>query len=219
MITLYGCFRSRASRPLWLLYETGATFTHVPVIQGYRLADPLAQDAPINTASPEFLAVNPMGQIPALSDGDLVLTESLAMTLYLSRKLGGDTAAKDMAEEAMAMNWAMFAATAIEPHALTVLYNSAGPDAGNADAPQKLAEATAALVRPLARLEQHLSAQDWLMGGRFTVADLMAAECTRYAQPHPPALEPFPAIRAWLARCHARPAFQKMWAGRMSEPA
>ena len=219
MLTVYGCFRSRASRPLWLLYETGAEFAHIPVIQGYRLADPAAADAPINTTSPAFLAVNPMGQVPALKDGDLVLTESLAMTLYLARRLGGDIAPKDAAEDGLAMNWAMFAATSVETPALTVLYNSVGPDAANADAPQKLADATEALIRPLTRLEAHLARQEWMMGGRFTVADVMVAECVRYAQPHPPALAPFPAVTAWLARCHARPAFQKMWAGRMAEPA
>jgi glutathione S-transferase len=219
MITIYGCYRSRASRPLWLMFETGAEFSHVPVIQGYRLADPSAPDAPVNTTSESFLAVNPMGQVPALADGDLVLTESLAMTFYLARKLGGEVAPQGLSEEAQAMNWALFAATSVETPALTVLYNSVGPDAGNPDAPQKLAEATEALVRPLSRLERHLSSHDWLMGGRFTVADLMVAECVRYAQPHPPALAQFPAITAWLARCHARPAFQKMWAARTAEPA
>ncbi|MEI2707305.1 MAG: glutathione S-transferase N-terminal domain-containing protein [Ilumatobacteraceae bacterium] len=80
MLTLYGVYRSRASRPLWLLAECGAPFTHVPVIQAYRLPDDRARAAALNTASEEFLAVNPMGQIPALTDGDLLLTESLAIT-------------------------------------------------------------------------------------------------------------------------------------------
>ena len=84
MLTLYGVYRSRASRALWLLNETGTPFVHVPVIQAYRLADPAAPDAPRNTASADFLAVNPMGQIPALTDQGLLLTESLAITLYLA---------------------------------------------------------------------------------------------------------------------------------------
>lgn len=45
MITVYGCYRSRASRPLWLLDEIGMDFAHVPVVQAYRLADPAAADA------------------------------------------------------------------------------------------------------------------------------------------------------------------------------
>jgi glutathione S-transferase len=65
MFTLYGVFRSRASRPIWLCYELDLPFTHVPVIQAYRLSKASAPDAPLNTASPEFLKVNPQGQIPA----------------------------------------------------------------------------------------------------------------------------------------------------------
>jgi hypothetical protein len=45
MLTLYGVCRSRASRALWLLNETGTPFVHVPVIQAYRLADPAAAGA------------------------------------------------------------------------------------------------------------------------------------------------------------------------------
>ena len=51
MLTLYGVYRSRASRPLWLLHETGTPFTHVPVIQAYRLPDAKAADAQIGRAS------------------------------------------------------------------------------------------------------------------------------------------------------------------------
>ena len=46
MITLYGVYRSRASRPLWVLFESGTPFTHVPVLQAKRLDNPLAPDAP-----------------------------------------------------------------------------------------------------------------------------------------------------------------------------
>jgi glutathione S-transferase len=89
MSTLYGVFRSRASRPIWLLYELDEAFEHVPVIQAYRLKDAKAADAPFNTASPAFLKVNPIGQIPAWVEGDLVLTESLAITNHIARTRGG----------------------------------------------------------------------------------------------------------------------------------
>ena len=46
MITIYGVLRSRASRNVWLAYEAGVEFRHVPVIQVYRLAEPDAPDAP-----------------------------------------------------------------------------------------------------------------------------------------------------------------------------
>lgn len=214
MLTLYGAFRSRASRPLWLLYEIGMDFAHVPVLQAARLADPGAADAPMHTASAEFLAINPMGQIPAMTDGGLVLTESMAICLHIARRYGGALGPEGADELSLAENWAFFAATAIEPPALEILQTPAD-SAGGAE---RLAAATERLARPLARLEAHLAGRDWLMGGRFTVADVMVAECVRYAAGHPPALAPVPGVAAWLARAQARPAFRRMWAARTAEP-
>ena len=101
-LTIHGCYRSRASRNIWLANELGLTFTHVPVIQVYRLPDPAAADAPIHTQSPSFLAINPNGQIPAIEDDGFVLTESLAINLYLARKHGGPLAPANVEEEGLA---------------------------------------------------------------------------------------------------------------------
>ena len=92
MLTIYGVYRSRASRNYWLADELGLPYVSVPVIQAYRLDDPAAPDAPLNTQSPEFLAVNPTGLIPCIDDGGFVMTESLAINLYLARKHGGPLA-------------------------------------------------------------------------------------------------------------------------------
>lgn len=209
MITLYGCRRSRASRPIWLLEELGQPFTLIPVIQAYRLPDPDAADAPLNTRSASFLAVNPIGQIPALVDGDLVLTESLAMCLHLARSAGGPLAPATPDETALTENWMLFAATSVEADALTVMMGAS--DAEKAAAAERL-------NRPFARLEAHLAGRDWLLD-RFTVADIIVAECVRYAQGDAGLMAAYPAITAWLARCHARPAFQRMWQARLAEPA
>lgn len=214
MITLYGVYRSRASRPLWVLFETGMDFRHVPVIQAYRLPDPRAADAPPNTASPDFLKINSQGQIPAMTDGELTLTESLGIATYLARRSGGPIGPQTDAESALIDQWMLLAATAIETPALEIL-----------QAPQdKTGEAIAAVAaeklrRPLARLNVHLAGRDWLLGDRFTVADIAVAECLRYAQGHPTLIADFPAVDRWIKAAQARPAFQKMWAGRMAEPA
>lgn len=213
MITLYGVYRSRATRPLWLLHETGTPFTHVPVIQAYRLADPKAADAPMHSASPEFLKVNPQGQIPALQDGDLILTESLAIALYLARRYGGALGPADDAETAQMEQWALFAATAVEGPALEILQ---APSGATGEGIVKIAAEK--LRRPLARLNAHLAGRDWLVGNRFTVADINTAECLRYAQGHAALIAEFPDVERWLKAAQSRPAFQKMWAGRMAEP-
>ncbi|CAN1572587.1 Gst Glutathione S-transferase [Paracoccaceae bacterium] len=219
MITLYGVYRSRASRPLWLLFETGAPFSHVPVIQAYRLADAKAADAPLNTASPAFLAVNLMGQIPTLQDGDLILTESFAITLHLARTLGGDLGPRTNAETALMEQWALFGASAIEVPALEITYAVADGGLKTAEGQSIIALAAEKLRRPLARLEAHLSTTSHMVGNRFTVADINLAECIRYAQSHPTLLAEFPAVKAWLEACQSRPAFKKMWEGRLAEPA
>lgn len=214
MPTLYGVYRSRASRPLWLLFEAGAPFDHVPIIQAYRLPAAAMDGVTLATNSPDFLSVNPQGQIPALKDGDLVLTESLGIVLYLARRYGGPLGPQSDAETALMEQWALWAATAVETPALEILMAPAG-EMGEAT----LAVAAAKLRRPLARLEKHLTGQDWMIARGFTAADIVVAECLRYAQGHPTLLDEFPAVKGWLERCQSRPAFQKMWAGRMAEPA
>lgn len=219
MITLYGVYRSRASRPLWLLNEIGLQFQHVPVIQAYRLPDPQAADAPMHTASPAFLAINPQGQVPAMVDDGLVLTESLSITLYLARRYGGTLGPADDPETALMEQWALFAATAMETPAVEMLFMFGDGADKTAEGQAAIAINAEKLRRPLRRLEGHLANHKWLVGDRFTVADINTAECLRYAQSHPTLLSEFPTLKAWLETCQARPAFAAMWAARMAEPA
>ena len=214
MLTIYGVYRSRASRNIWLAEELGIPFKHVPVIQHYREPKPTGM---LHTRSPEFLAVNPNGHIPSIDDDGLVLHESLAINLYLARKHGGPLAPKDIAEEGQMSMWALWAATEIEERALTILYNRVGNPWGTKDL--KAADAAVeALKGPFSVLDRAL-AGGFLVGGRFTVADINAAEVVRYALAAPELLEAAPKVKAWLAACQARPAFKKMWAARDQEPA
>lgn len=219
MLTIYGVYRSRATRPLWLLAEAGIDFTHVPVIQSYRLPDPLAADAPINTLSPEFLRISPQSAVPVMDDNGLVLTESLAITNHIARQYGGDLGPRDASEQAEAEQWALFAGISIDLPGIDILYTYAEGQAETPDGATKIANATERLARPLARLEAHLSTHEHLMGSRFTVADIIVAECLRYAQSHKPLHAAYPQTFAWLARQQARPAFVQMMEKRMAEPA
>lgn len=220
MPTLYGVYRSRATRALWLAAELDLDLEIVPVIQGYRLADPAAKDAPLNTQSPEFLAISPAGAIPVLRDGDLVLSESLAISLYLAKKAGGPLAPKDAAEDAQCMQWALYGMTAIEPAALKTMYLTVEGRDKTPEGKAELATHTADLARPLKALNAHLVANGgYMVGRRFTVADINMAEIVRYAATQPSILAPVPAVAAWLAACQARPAFKVMWDKRSAEPA
>ena len=217
MITLYGVYRSRASRPLWLLGELGLTFTHIPVIQSYRLPDPAAVDAPLNTASAEFLAVSALGQIPVYTDGTLTLTESLAICLHIARQSGGQLSPQTPEEAAMTDQWTLLAATAIEAPALEILLVADAGGAETVEGQASMAVNAEKLRRPLVRLQTHCAQADWMVGDRFTVADIVVAECLRYAQSHPTLIAEFPDVAAWMARCQGRAAFKAMWAGRLAE--
>lgn len=217
MLTIYGVYRSRASRNFWLALELGVPFKHVPVMQAYRLQHPDAPDAPFNTRSPAFLAINPNGHIPSIDDDGFVLHESLAINLYLARKHGGPLAPADVKEEGLAAYWSLWAATEVEPHALQVLYHVAAKPPAERD-PAIAAAAVAALRAPFAVLQAHLAKSDYLVGGRFTVADINVAEVVRYAVPAKELFSENPAIQGWLTRCQARPAFIDMMAQREREP-
>ncbi len=218
MLIIHGVTRSRASRIIWLCHEIGLPFRQIPVIQAYRLADPDAPDAPLNTHSPAFLAQSPAGTIPLIQDDGLTLSESLAATLYLARKYGGTLGPSDLAEDAQMMQWSFYAATSVEPDALTILFLhgrtrlQAGEDQG------LVANAAERLIRPLKVIEGHLATHEHLVGGRFTVADLNLAEVLRYAQGYGELMGQFPATMAWLERCQSREAFRKMWDARLAEP-
>ena len=79
-LKIYGMARTRAFRALWVAMELGIDYEHIPVEIG---------DAGARTA--EFLAINPNGRLPVIVDGDFVLFESLAITMYLAKKHGTGT--------------------------------------------------------------------------------------------------------------------------------
>jgi glutathione S-transferase len=219
MLTIYGVYRSRASRNYWMAGELGIPFKSVPVKQAYRLADPLADDAPINTKSASFLAVNPMGLIPAIEDDGLVLTESLTNNLYLARKYGGPLAPADIREEALMGNWTMWAATEVEPHAVRIILTYDAGTENTDEGKAKVAAAVATLGKAFAFLENHLEGRDHVVGDRFTVADLNVAEVFRYAMSQTQLFDQHPRVKAWLERCQSRPAFKAMMEARSQEAA
>ena len=218
MLTIYGVYRSRASRNIWLAHEIGLPFKHVPVMQAYRLRDADAPDAPLNTRSAAFMKINPNGHIPSIDDDGLVLHESLAINLYLAKKYGGALGPQNIAEDGKMGMWALWAATEIEPSSIQILYHRVSYPPAERD-PNVAQAAIEALRTPLAVLERELAKNTFLIGERFTVADINVAEVVRYALPAPELFEAAPSVRRWLETCHARPAYKRMMAERELEPA
>jgi glutathione S-transferase len=217
MLTIYGVHRSRASRTIWLATELGIPFKHVPVMQLYRLRGDTAKGV-LHTRSPEFLTINPNGHIPTIDDDGVVLHESLAINLHLTKKHGGPLAPANVVEDGQMTMWALWAATEVEPHSLSVLNHRLSKPRAERD-PKIAQAAIEALRAPLAVLDKELAATGFIVGGRFTVADLNTAEVLRYAMAAPELFEAAPRVKAWLATCHARPAFKAMMVKRETEPA
>ena len=212
MLTIYGVYRSRATRPIWLCGELGILFKHVPVTQPYR-----PHAAPLHSRSPEFLEINPNGHVPSIDDDGLILHESLAINLYLAKKHGGPLAPKDVVEDGQMTMWSIWAITEVEAHALDVMRHRGALPPAERD-PKIAASALDKLKTPFAILDAQLAKSGYVVGNRFTVADINVAECVRYAQTAPELFDQFPKVKAWLAACHARPAFKAMWAVRDKEP-
>ena len=171
----------------------------------------------MHTRTAAFLKINPNGHIPSMDDEGVKLHESLAINLYMAKKHGGALAPKDLAEDALMTMWSLWAANEIEVNALAVLTHRAGKVELR---DPKLAQAAIdALRAPFAVLDQELAATGFLVGGRFTVADINVAEVIRYAMAAPELFAAAPRVKAWLEACHARPAFKAMMAKRELEPA
>jgi glutathione S-transferase len=215
-LKIYGVLRSRATRPVWMAKELGIPFEQIPVVQAYRLADHTAPGAPLNTRSPAFLAVNPNGLVPSIDDDGFVLNESLAITLYLARKHGGPLAPRDVQEDGLVTMWTLWAAAECEGHALRTMQNAASVKTRDA----AVYEAGVVALRPkFAVLDKALhDGGGFLVGRRFTVADLNVAEIIRYAQAAPELFADSPNVQSWIKACQSRPAFVAMMAERNKEP-
>ena len=206
MLTIYGVTRSRASRNIWLANELSLPFRQVPIMQHYRLKGAIPADL-VHTKSPEFLKINPNGHIPSIDDEGLILHESLAINLYLAKKHGGPLAPANVAEDGAMSMWSLWAATEVEPYSILL-------------ATKGVTEPEVAALRaPFAVLDKALAKDGYLVGGRFTVADINVAEIVRYAQGAAQLFDAAPNVKSWLAACQARPAFKTMWAARDKEPA
>lgn len=195
MIRLYHCTDARSFRPLWALEELGL---------GYELT---VMPFPPRYRAKEYMAVNPLGTIPALVDGETFMTESAAMVQYLATRYGPTPLAVDVGDPAYGawLNWLHFGeATLTFPQTLVLRYRRLEP--GRAEvAADDYAKWFLARLRAVDRALQD---RDWLCAGRFTAADISVGYALLLATHVGFEAEFTPAIAAYWARLQARPAFR-----------
>ncbi len=157
------------------------------------------------TLTSEFVALNPRGQVPVLTDGEDVIWDSMAILVYLARRYGGEAwFPADPLGEARVMQW-----LAVSENEL--LYGLARARAVKRfqrpfDVEQCKRDGRAGLAALEARLKQSL----WLAADRVTIADIACYPYVLLAPEGEIALDDYPAVQAWLARVQALPGWQAM---------
>lgn len=156
-------------------------------------------------ATPEFRRrLNPLGQVPVLQDGPLILADSNAILVYLARRYGVGTAwlPDDPVTLAAVQRWLSIAAGEImygpATARMATLWNMAGD----------VHRARAVAARLLPFMDAHLADREWLAADHPTIADLA---CYGYVARAPEGripLDPYPAVNRWLSRVEALPFFK-----------
>lgn len=195
-LKIYGIARTRAFRALWIAKEVGVEFDHYPI----EIGDTGAK-------TPEFLAMNPNGRLPVIVDGDFVLFESLAITMYLAKKHSlGKLYPSALQDEAKTWQWTSWALTEVDRGVNIWSLHAVRLPPAERDA-AKREEALKVVAKPFKILDTAVSKQPYLLGNDFTVADLnVAAVISRAIEMD---LSAVPSLKAWLERCLARPKAQE----------
>ena len=195
---LYHAPRSRSVRPRWLLEEIGTPYELVTL----DLAKGEHQTA-------AHLAVHPHGAVPALVDGDVQLFESAAICAYLADKFPDARLAPPTGTPARGLyyQWLVYAIATLEPPVLQVFLNTIRlPEAERSAAAAEQGRTRFAEVAAV--LERALASKPFLLGDRFTAADVMIGSTLVWAQAFG-LLEGRQTLQDYVARLSARPAFQR----------
>src|SRR5213593_3594490 len=190
---LYEFGPTRSIRVRWTLQELGVDFEPVRV-------NLLAAEH----QRPEFLKINPAGKIPVLVDGDLVLTESVAIVLYLAEKYADKGLLPAGLEERAQVNrWLLFAATELEQPLWRISRHTAlYPE--DKRLPGDVTLARQEFKEMAAVLEKHLQGRQFVVGDGATVADFVMAYTLDWGG-EARLLDEFPVLRRYIERMYARP--------------
>jgi glutathione S-transferase len=197
MITLFHHPFSRAAGHVWTLEEVGQPYElhFVDLMAGKH-------------KSPEMLALNPMGKLPVLKDGDVVVTEGAAIALYLGDRYSSGTLAPrpDDPRRGTYLRWSLFAPSVIEPGALAKLskWEFKPSQAGWGDYDVMLRA-----------METAIAGRDFILGSEFSIADCIFGGTLRYMMRFK-MIEERPTFTAYAERLAQRPALQRADAKNMA---
>jgi glutathione S-transferase len=192
MLRIYGSANSRALRVIWMAAELGLKYEHKDWL-------PRAPE----TKTPEYRALNPNSRVPTIDDDGFILSESMAINMYLAKKHKSPLYPADPRHEALAWQWSLWETDRLDRQIVTYVRHAVAlPEAERKPA---VAEAAWLEVAPAFDvLEAALKKSDWLAGPAFSVADLNVAGALYRALSID--LGRWPQLNAWMQRCWSRPA-------------
>ena len=187
----------RDLRVRWALEEAGLP---------YRVAS-----TPFRDRQPEHFAHQPFGQVPWLTDGDLSIFESGAILLHLGER-SSKLMPTDPRGRSEVKEWLFAALASVEAASQPWSFFMFS---GNKDETPMRKFFDGFLEARLKHMETVLKDREWLVGGTFTIADILMADVLRLVDRFG-GLADYPACGAYVARATARPAFQKAHADQMA---
>jgi glutathione S-transferase len=196
MVTLYHAPLSRSLRVRWLLEELGLPYQ-------------LEKRSFAELKTPAYLAIHPLGKVPAIRDGELVMFESGAIVQYLLERYGeGRLEPKPGSPERAAyLQWFHFAEAGVTPPVgLIVQHTRLRPEPERI--PAVVEDATKLAKNALAVVDRGLAGRPWL-ASEFSAADVMMGYSVKLASLFGLVGDDVPQLRAYLARCEERPAFRR----------
>jgi glutathione S-transferase len=196
MLKLYHSNGARSLRCVWALEELKLPY------------ELIALQFPPRVFHKDYKAVNPLGTVPALVDGDVTMTESAGICQYLAEKYGPTplAVARDEADYGFYLNWLHRSdATLTFPQTLVLRYTMLEPEERRQ--PQVAADYRQWFLARWRSVEQGLEGRDYLCADRFTMADI-AVGYALYLAKSLGVDEAFtPNVSRWWDRLSARPAF------------
>src|SRR5579871_5517908 len=191
MMQLYWSPRSRAFTTLWLMEETGQPYERV-------LID-------IKTGAQrklEYLAINPMGKVPAIKDGEATLAEAAAICAYVAERYPEAKLAPPLGDPLRAkyLYWLFFGPSCIEPAMVQVVTKlEMNPVAAGWGDAQRVYDV----------LDAALEKGPWLLGEKFSAADIVIGAGLNFAVRLFKMVPTRPSFDRYIDACAARPAFQR----------
>ena len=153
---------------------------------------------------PEFLAINPRGQVPVLVDQDQPVADSQAILVYLARRYAPAWLPEDALQQAHVASWLSYAANEVHqgPASARVILLFRRP--GDLEGAQTKGRQVLELVNA------HLADRTWLVGGQPSIADVAVYPYLAMAEEGGLSLAPYPHLQAWFARIHALPGYHEL---------